>query len=200
MDQAQIVYSHNTEPKRGLAAAGIFFIKAIMAIPHLLIVSALSTLAFNTSYLGYWVVAFTGKLPGTFQDFGAWYLRWTTRTFGWYLGNEDAYPPFEIDAEYSIDLKAPRNDSPSKGWSIAGIFFLKYIAAIPHFIVLGILLFVALMIAWVGFIITLFTGRLPIGIQDFAAGVLQWEARVLAWIFGMTDTYPPFALKAEPTS
>jgi len=200
MDQASIVYRHNTSPKRGLATAGIFFIKAIMAIPHLILVNGLSSLAFGAAYVGYWVVAFRGTLPGTFQDFMTWYLRWSTKTFGWYFGNEDTYPPFEMDAPYSIDLKTPRNEAPSQGWAVAGIFLIKFVAAIPHFIVLGILGIVLLFITWFGFIITAFTGRLPLGIQEFAAGFLQWEARVLAWIFGMTDTYPPFSLSAEPTA
>jgi len=200
MDQAQIVYRHNTEPKRGLATAGIFLFKAFMAIPHLIIVSALSNLAFATAYVGYWVVAFTGRLPGSFQDFTAWYLRWQTRTFGWYFGAEDGYPPFEVGASYSLDMRTPRNESPSKGWAVAGIFVIpKAIAAIPHFIVLAILLPVMFVITWFGFIIAAITGKLPVGIQDFTAGVLQWEARVVFWFYGMTDAYPPFALKAAPT-
>lgn len=199
MDQAQIVYRHNMESRRGLATAGVFFVKAILAVPHFIIVSALAELAFAAAYIGYWVVAFTGKLPGTFQDFAVWSLRWQTRAFGWYFGNEDRYPPFEIDADYTIDLKTPRNDSPSSGWAIAGMFMIKWLAAIPHFIMLAILGTGALLITWIGFIIAAFTGKLPVGIQDFAAGVLQWEARVLAWLYGLTDVYPPFALKAEPT-
>ena len=201
MNQAQIVYRHNTEPRKGLAAAGIFLIKAIMAIPHLIIVGALSELALGAAYVGYWVVVFTGNLPGTFQDFAVWSLRWQTRTFGWYFGNEDGYPPFEMSADYSLDLEAPRNESPSKGWAVAGaLFFPKLLAAIPHFIVLGILVVITLVVTWFGFIITTVTGKLPVGIQDFAAGVLQWEARVLAWFYGLTDTYPPFTLQVEPTA
>ncbi|MBU1227254.1 MAG: DUF4389 domain-containing protein [Actinobacteria bacterium] len=200
MSQAKISYRINTEPRRGLATAGIFLIKAIMAVPHLIIVNGLSTLAFGAAYVGYWVVAFTGSLPNSFQDFVTWYLRWQTRTFGWYFGNEDAYPPFEADAPYSIDLQVPRNDAPRTGWAVAGIFLLKFFAAIPHFIVLFVLGFIALVITWFGFIVTAFTGRLPVGIQEFAAGVLQWEARVVAWILGLTDDYPPFSLQAPPAA
>jgi hypothetical protein len=201
MDQAQIVYQHNTEPKRGLATAGIFLLKWILLIPHFFILSGLSSLAWGAAYVGYWLVALTGSLPGTIQDFVTWNLRWQTKTFGWYFGNEDAYPPWEMDAPYSIDLKVPRNESPSKGWAVAGIFVIpKGIALIPHVIVLGILAMVMLVITWFGFIVAALTGKLPVGIQEFAAGVLQWEARVTAWFFGLTDEYPPFALKAEPTA
>ena len=42
MDQAQIVYAHNTESKRGLATAGIFLLKWILLVPHFFILSGLS--------------------------------------------------------------------------------------------------------------------------------------------------------------
>ncbi|MCB2223216.1 MAG: DUF4389 domain-containing protein [Actinobacteria bacterium] len=201
MNQAQIGYRLNTEPRRGLATAGIFFIKAIMAVPHFFIVSALSSLAWSAAYLGYWVVAFTNRLPGTFQDFMAWYLQWQVRTFGWYFGNEDAYPPFEMDAGYSVTLSVPRNEEPRGGWALAGLLVIpKALAALPHVIVVAVLGMVALVVTWFGFIVAAFTGRLPAGIQEFAAGVLQWESRVLAWFFGLTDEYPPFSLSAEPTA
>ncbi|NIR39694.1 MAG: DUF4389 domain-containing protein, partial [Actinobacteria bacterium] len=38
----------------------------------------------------------------------------------------------------------------------------------------------------------------PTAIQDFAAGVLQWNLRVAAWVGGITDEYPPFSLDAAP--
>jgi len=200
VNQVDIVYRRNTDPRRGLATAGIFGIKMLMAIPHLIIVSSLQSLAFAAGYVGYWVVAFTGQLPGSFQDFISWWLRWQTRTFGWYTGIKDDYPPFDVESPgYGIDLDVPRNDDPNHGWAVAGIFFIKFLAAIPHMIVLGILILIAVLIAWIGFIVTAFTGRLPDGIQDFVAGVLRWEARVMAWIYGLTDTYPPFELSATPT-
>ena len=199
MQQATIHYRHNTEPRRGLAAAGIFFIKAILAVPHFFIMSGLSSLAWSAAYIGYWIVAIKGELPQTFQNFMTWYFQWQVRTFGWYFGNEDAYPPFEMDADYSVRLDVPRNDDPSSGWAVAGILvFPKALALIPHFIVLGLLIFLVMIVTWFGFIVTAFTGRLPDGIQEFAAGVLQWEARVLSFFFGLTDEYPPFALRAVP--
>lgn len=200
MDQVDIVYRRNTDPRRGLATAGIFLIKMLMAVPHLIIMNALYSLAFAAGYIGYWVVAFTGQLPGSFQDFISWWLRWQTRTFGWYTGIKDEYPPFDTEAPgYGIDLGVPRNDDPNHGWAVAGIFFIKFLAAIPHFIVLTILTLVAVLVSWIGFIVTAFTGRLPDGIQDFVAGVLRWYARVMVWVYGLTDTYPPFEMSATPT-
>jgi hypothetical protein len=104
-----------------------------------------------------------------------------------------------MEAEYSVRLDVPRNGEPSTGWAVAGIFvFPKGLALIPHFLVLGILIFLVLIVTWFGFIVAAFTGRLPMGIQEFAAGVLQWESRVLSFFYGLTDDYPPFALRAVP--
>ncbi|GAF72475.1 unnamed protein product, partial [marine sediment metagenome] len=70
--------------------------------------------------------------------------------------------------------------------------FVKWLLAIPHFIVLmlyGIAYFVTLIIAWFAI---LFTGRYPRGLFDFAVGLLRWSARVDVYTNLMRDEYPPF--------
>ena len=37
-------------------------------------------------------------------------------------------------------------------------------------------------------------------VGDFIAGVVQWWLRVGAWLYGLTDEYPPFALDATPSA
>lgn len=198
--QAMVVYRHNTNPVRWLGVVGIFLIKALLAVPHLIIVNILGYLAAAAAYIGYFIVAFTGNLPMGLQDFMAWWLRWWTRAYGWVAGVDDVYPPFETDPPgYGIDAKVPRNGSPNRGWGIAGIFFIKFIAIIPHAIVVTVLGILAVFAAWFGYLAVAFTGKLPTGIQDFVAGTMQWCVRVAAWVAGLTDEYPPFELKAEST-
>lgn len=196
MAQATLAYRHNTAPNRGLAALGIIFIKALLAIPHLLITGALQSLSQVVAYIGFWVVAFTGKLPQATTRFLDITLGWTARTWGWIGGIDDAYPPFDTDPQYSIAVAIPPNEQPNTGWAVAGILlFPKVIAAIPHFIVMAFLTIAGVIAVWFGHFIVLFTGRYPTGLQDFAAGVIQWNLRVAAWFAGLTDEYPPFTLK-----
>lgn len=71
----------------------------------------------------------------------------------------------------------------------------RIILAIPQFIVLWFLFiagFFVLVIGWFG---ALFTGRLPEFAHTYLGGVIRWEIRVNAYMFLLTDSYPPFSLE-----
>jgi hypothetical protein len=74
---------------------------------------------------------------------------------------------------------------------------VKWLLAIPHFIVLAFLWIAAVVAVLAAWFVILFTGRYPRGIFTFVEGVLRWTQRVVAYAFLLvTDTYPPFSLAA----
>ena len=74
---------------------------------------------------------------------------------------------------------------------------VKWLLAIPHYIVLFFLFIGAVVAAIVAWFAILFTGRFPRGLFDYMVGVGRWENRVTAYAFIMTtDEYPPFRLSA----
>lgn len=90
--------------------------------------------------------------------------------------------PLRYDVEYPERLSR---------WKI----FVKWLLAIPHFIVLYILGLVAYLLTVVAWFAILFSGRYPQALFNFVVGVLRWSANVNAYILLMRDEYPPFTME-----
>jgi hypothetical protein len=138
------------------------------------------------------MILFRQKYPRWWYDWNLELLRFTNRVGIYLLLMDDRYP--STDEKQSVHLDFPYPDVERD--LERGMPIVKWLLAIPHYIVLIILdigVFFAVIGAWFAI---LFTGRYPRGIFDFVEGVARWHNRVVGYAFTLiTDKYPPFRLK-----
>ena len=102
----------------------------------------------------------------------------------------DDYP--STDEEQGVHLEIDYPEAPQLNrW----LPLIKWLLAIPHYVVLFVLSIVAIILIQIGWFAILFTGSFPKGFHDYVVGVNRWSLRVSAYAFLLTtDKYPPFSL------
>lgn len=137
------------------------------------------------------MLIFRQKYPRWWFDWNVALTSFSYRVTAYLLLLRDEYP--STDDEQSVHLRIVYPDAKLElnRW----LPLVKWLLAIPHYIVLAVLglaAFVCVVMAWFAI---LFTGRCPRALFDFVVGVLRWSFRVSAYAFILTtDSYPPFRL------
>jgi hypothetical protein len=138
------------------------------------------------------MILFRKKYPRWWYDWNLELQRFANRISVYALLMEDRYP--STDEEQAVHLDYPYPDVERDLGR--GMPLIKWLLAIPHYVVLLFLYigaFFAVIAAWFAI---LFTGRYPRGIFDYLEGVLRWHNRVVGYVVVLvTDDYPPFSLR-----
>jgi hypothetical protein len=71
-------------------------IKAILLIPHFIIVYVLALLVYVAVFLAQFAILFTGSFPSGLHGFAVGTGRWWSRVNGYLYGLTDRYPPFSL--------------------------------------------------------------------------------------------------------
>ena len=137
------------------------------------------------------MILFRRKYPRWWFDWNLNLLRFSNRITAYLTLLDDRYPSTDEEQSVHLDLAYPDAQHMNR-W----LPLVKWLLAIPHYVVLFFLWVAALVSVIVAWFAILFTGSYPRSLFDFVVGVLRWSNRVNGYAFTLvTDQYPPFSLR-----
>lgn len=138
------------------------------------------------------MILFRQKYPRWWFDWNLELLRFTNRVGAYVALLDDRYPSTDEQQSVRLDLDYPDAKQGLNRW----LPLIKWLLAIPHYVVLFFLWIGAFFAAIAAWFAILFTGRYPRGLFDYIEGVIRWHNRVVGYMFILiTDRYPPFQLR-----
>ncbi len=138
------------------------------------------------------MILFRQRYPRWWFDFARELSRFGMRIGAYLALLTDDYPSTEDEQSVHLELDYPDAKNDLNRW----LPLVKWLLAIPHFVVLVVLAVGAVLAIVAAWFAILFTGRYPRGLFDYVVGVARWGLRVEAYaILLLTDRYPPFSLR-----
>jgi hypothetical protein len=137
------------------------------------------------------MILFRQKYPRWWFDFARELTRFGARVGAYLALLTDRYPSTVDEQTVHLEIEYPDVARDLN----RGLALVKWLLAIPHYVVLLLLTAMAVVAVVIAWFAILFTGRYPRGLFDFVVGVGRWALRVQAYAFLLvTDRYPPFAI------
>ena len=189
------------------------FFRVLFAIPIVIVIGALTAaggetmmnnetnqqvaVSFGGIVLGLFMatalmIVFRERYPKWWFDFALELNRFSTRVTAYLLLLSDKYPSTVEKQSVHLELKYPDVKKDLNRY----LPLVKWLLALPHYIVLIFLSLAMLLATLIAWFAILFTGRYPKSLFDFVVGVNRWNLRVSAYaMLLITDKYPPFSLK-----
>jgi len=137
------------------------------------------------------MILFRQRYPRWWFDFARELTRFGARVTAYLLLLTDKYPSTVDEQSVHLEIDYPDAQRDLSRW----LPLVKWFLAIPHVVVLALLMVltvIAVVAAWFAILVT---GRYPRALFDFVVGVGRWALRVQAYAaLLVTDQYPPFSL------
>jgi len=137
------------------------------------------------------MIMFRQKYPRWWYDWNLELGRFSSLVSVYLALMDDRYPSTDDHQSVHLDYPYPDTARDLSRW----LPLVKWLAAIPHYVVLLFLYIAAFVVVIMAWFAIVFTGTYPRGLFGFVEGVFRWTSRVTAYAFTLvTDQYPPFRL------
>ena len=137
------------------------------------------------------MLLFRRRYPRWWFDFARELTRFGARVLAYLALLTDKYPSTVDEQAVHLEIDYPDARELNR-W----LPLVKWLLALPHYIVLAVLGALSVMAVVAAWFCILLTGRYPRSLFDFVVGTYRWMLRVGAYAFLLViDSYPPFSLR-----
>jgi len=173
----------------------LFGLKFLVLIVHIVILAVLQIGAFFVFVVAQLVVLITGRMPDGMHRFQTRVIAQGNKVNAWLYGLTDELPPFFLSEDpHPVQTTIGHPPTSSRLWALLNIVWLKPLALLPHLIILYVLAIAMMVVVFIAQVVILVTGSYTRGMFDFVVGVMRWQTRMNAFLWGLRDEYPPFSL------
>ena len=138
------------------------------------------------------MIIFRQRYPRWWFDFSRELIRFEARVGAYLALLTDQYPSTVEEQSVHLEIDYPDVETDLNRWYP----LIKWLLAIPHYIVLAFLSIAAIFAVILAWFAILLTGQFPRSLFDYVVGVSRWWLRVGAYVsLLVTDRYPPFSLE-----
>jgi hypothetical protein len=164
-------------------------VRAFLVLPHLIWLTLYASVALFVALANWIVTLIKGRSPQRMHRWLVRYLRYTVYVYSYLYVLADPYPPFHGDQRsYTIDLQV---EGPDDQRRLVTAF--RLVLVIPAFVLGWVLSQVLQVIALLAWVIAIFVGRIPRGMEQLGLYCLRYQTQVYAYLLVVTERYPSTA-------
>jgi hypothetical protein len=180
------------------------FFRGILAFPAMIFIATFtqatfsdgSDVAFGTAGViavpTLLALLFRGKYPSYVLTFNHALVELSTRFTAYILILNDKYPSIEANSKVSVEFPDVKSGEKLNRW----LPLVKWLLAIPHYIVGAAYLLLSLVVTVIAWVMTSATGNYPKWAGEIVLGTIAYLNRVQGYMLLLvTDKYPTFRLK-----
>jgi hypothetical protein len=163
--------------------------RGFLVLPHLIWLYLYGSVAFFVAFANWIVTLIKGRSPQRMHRWLVRFLRYQVYVYAYLFVLANPYPPFHGDQRsYTIDLQAEGPDPQRR--LVTGF---RLVLAIPAFVLTWVLGQVIQVIGVLNWLIAIFAGRVPRGLEQLGLYCLRYQTQTYAYLLVITDRYPTTA-------
>jgi len=161
----------------------------LLALPHLLVLTLWTYLAIPVAIFN-WVIGVARGRPSTrLHSWVTRLVRYQAHVYAYVYFVADPYPSFRgWYGTYPVDLVVAPGTDQSR-WKTG----FRLLLVLPAYVLTSVLGYVLVVVAFLGALYALVTGRYPRGLRDLSAYCIRYQAQTYAYLLLLTDRYPTLA-------